>query len=189
MMKAFCISMGLLFLGLSMIIGCASTATIDLVYHPADVNVPSCKSSVAVVALEDQRSVAPNAVGQKKDGQNIYGKPFTAEWISRALLEELNLSGCKGEYHDKGTDFDTDYVVTWAVKEAYFKQESMSGYMADMKLRIVVNKGGEKVLGKEFTSTLRKKSLPSAAAYNKVLLELLQGMMREVVPDVREVIE
>ena len=188
-MKAFTILRLLLFLGLSVIVGCASTATIDLVYHRADVDVPSCKSSVAVVALEDQRSVAPNAVGQKKDGQNIYGKPSTAEWISRALLEELKLSGCQGEYHDKGSDFTTDYVVTGAVKEMYFKQESISGFASDMKLRIVINKGGQKVLGKEFSSTLRKKTLPGSGAYNKVLSELLQNMLREVVPDVREVIE
>ena len=79
--------------------------------------------------------------------------------------------------------------MTGAVKEMYFKQESMSGYASDMKLRIVVNKGGQKVLGKGFSSTLEKKTWPSSGAYNKVLNELLQNMLREVVPDVREVIE
>ena len=186
-MKALTILRLLLFLGLSLIIGCASTTTIDLIYHPIDIDTPSCKSSVAVIALEDQRE--SEAIGERKDGQQIYGKPVAAEWISRALLEELKKSGCQGEYHDKGSDFTTDYVVTGAVKEMYFKQESISGFASEMKLRIVINKGGQKVLGKEFSSTLRKKTLPGSGAYNKVLSELLQNMLREVVPDVREVIE
>jgi hypothetical protein len=140
-----------------------------------------------VIALEDQRE--SEAIGERKDGQQIYGKPVAAEWISRALLEELKKSGCQGEYHDKGSDFTTDYVVTGAVKQMYFKQESISGFASEMKLRIVINKGGQKVLGKEFSSTLRKKTLPGSGAYNEVLSELLQNMLREVVPDVREVIE
>ncbi len=186
-MKVFTILRVLLFLGLALIVGCASTTTIDLIYHPIDVDTSPCKSSVAVVALEDQRE--SEAVGEKKDGQQIYTKPDAAEWISRALLEELKKSGCQGEYHDTGTDFNTDYIVTGAVKKMYFKQVSMSGFASDMKLRIVINKGGQKVLGKEFTSTLKKKTVPGSGAYNEVLSELLQNMLREVVPDVREVIE
>jgi hypothetical protein len=185
MMKVLNVTRVLVFLGLSIVISCAGKATIDLVYHPVGVDVAPCKSSVAVVALEDQRSSV--AVGQRKDGQQIYGKPFAAEWISRALAKELEMTGCKVEYHDKGTDFNTDYLVTGEVKEAYFKQESMTGFVADMKLRIVVHKGGEKVLGKEFKSTRSKKTVPSSGAYTEVLSELLQGMLREVVPDVCEV--
>ena len=176
-----------LFLGLSLIVGCATPTNIDLIYKPIDVDTPACKSSVAVIAFEDQRE--SEAVGESKDGQRIYGTPDAAEWISRALLEDLKTSGCRGEYHDKGSDFNTDYVVTGAVKEMYFKKKSMSGFTADLKLRIVVNKGGQKVLGKEFSSTLEKKTWPSSGAYNKVLNELLQNMLRQVVPDIREVIE
>ena len=176
-----------LLLGLSLIVGCASPTSIDLIYKPIDIDTSPCKSSVAVVALEDQRE--SEAVGESKDGTWIYGNPDAAEWISRALLEELEKSGCTGEYHDKGSDFNTDYVVTGAVEEMYFKKKSMSGFTADLKLRIVVNKGGQKVLGKGFSSTLEKKTWPSSGAYNKVLNELLQNILRQVVPDIREVIQ
>ncbi len=186
-MKAFTILRLLLFLGLSVIVGCATPTSINLIYDPIDADTSPCKSSVAVIALEDQREF--EAIGEDKEGQRILGTPVAAEWISRALLEELKKGGCRGEYHDKGSDFNTDYVVTGAVKEMYFTQESISGFASEMKLRIVVNKGGQKVLGKGFSSTLRKKTLPSSKAYNKVLNELLQNMLREVVPDVREVIE
>ncbi|MHC4455502.1 MAG: hypothetical protein ACYS0I_00180 [Planctomycetota bacterium] len=186
-MKVFTILRLLLLLGLSLIVGCATPTSIDLIYHTVDADTSPCKSSVAVIALEDQREF--EAIGEIKDGQQIYGKPAAAEWISRALLEELKKGGCQGEYHDKGSDFNTDYVVTGAVEEMYFKQESMSGFASEMKLRIVVNKAGQKVLGKGFSSTLRKKTLPGSGAYNKVLNELLQNMLREVVPDVREVVE
>ena len=55
-----------------------------------------------------------------------------------------------------------------------------------MKLRIVIHKGKAKILGKEFSSTLSKKTVPTSGAYSEVLSEPLQGIMREVVPDVRE---
>jgi hypothetical protein len=186
-MRTFTILRFLPVLGLLLFVGCASTTTIDLIYHPIDIAVSPCKSSIAVVALEDQRE--SDAIGERKDGQQIYGKPAAAEWISRALLGELKESGCQGEYHDTGSDFNTDYVVTGAVKEMYFKQESISGFNSDMKLRIVVNKGGQKVVTKEFSSTLRKKTVPGSGAYNEILSELLQNMLREVVPEIREVIE
>ena len=186
-MRIFTILRFFLLAGLTLLVGCASTTTIDLIYHPIEIDVTPCKSSLAVVALEDQRE--SDAVGERKDGQQIFGKPAAAEWISRALLDELKKSGCQGEYHDKGSDFGTDYIVTGAVKEMYFKQESISGYASGMKLRVVVNKGGQKVMGKDFSSTLRKTTVPGSGAYNEVLSELLQNMMREVVPDLREVIE
>ena len=47
--------------------------------NPIDVDTPACKSSVAVIALEDQRE--SEAVGESKDGQWIYGKPDAAEAI------------------------------------------------------------------------------------------------------------
>ena len=186
-MRAHTIFRILLLSGFALFVGCASPTTVDLIYHPIDIDVSPCKSSIAVVALEDQRE--SEAIGQRKDGQQIYGNPAAAEWVSRALLDELKKSGCPGEYHDKGSDFGTDYIVTGAVKEMYFKQESISGYTSGMKLRVVVNKGGQKVLGKDFSSTLRKTTVPGSGAYNEVLSELLQNMLREVVPDVREVIE
>ena len=186
-MKAFTILGLSLLLGVSFIVGCATPTTINLIYDPIDADTSPCKSSVAVITLEDQREF--EAVGEDKKGQLINGTPAATEWISRALLEELKKGGCRGEYHDKGSDFNTDYVVTGAVKEMYFTQESISGFASEMKLRIVVNKGDQKVLGKEFSSTLRNKALPSMGAYTKVLNELLQNMLREVVPDIREVIE
>lgn len=186
-MKASTILRLLLFSGLTLLVGCASTTTIDLIYHPIEMDTSPCKSSIAVVALEDLRE--SEAIGERKDGQQIYGKPAAAEWISRALLDELKKSGCQGEYHDKGSGFGTDYIVTGAVKEMYFKQESISVFNSDMQLRIVVNKGGEKVVGKDFSSTLRKTTVPGSGAYNEILSELLQTMLRDAVPEIREVIK
>jgi uncharacterized lipoprotein YajG len=186
-MKTITISRLLLIAGITLMVGCASTNTINLIYHPIEVDTSPCKGSIAVLALEDQREF--EAIGERKDGQQIYGKPAASEWISRALLEELKMSGCQGEYHDKGSDFNTDYIVTGAVKEMYFTQQSLSGFESEMKLRIVISKGGQKVLGKEFSSKLRKKTLPGSGAFNEVLSELLQDMLREVVPNIRKVIQ
>jgi hypothetical protein len=135
-MKTFTILRLSLLLGLSLIVGCAAPTSINLIYDPIDADTSPCKSSVAVVALEDQREF--EAVGEDKKGQPISGTPAAAEWISRALLEELKKGGCRGEYHDKGSDFNTDYVVTGAVKEMYFTQKSMSGFDSPEKKNVTV---------------------------------------------------
>ena len=183
-MKVFTIIRLIGLFGFLIIIGCTSKATINLQYHPVGVNIPPCNTSVAVVTFEDKRDSI--AIGQRKDGQFLYGNPFVAEWISQALVEELKLGGCDAEYHEKSDNFDTDYAVSGEVKEAYFRQQSMSSFAANMKLRILIHKGKEKVMGKEYTSTLEKTTLPTSGAYSGVLSELLQTVMKEVVPDVRD---
>ena len=183
-MKVFKIKPLLGLFGFFIIIGCASKNTIDLRYHAVGVDIPPCKSSVAVVNFEDERDSI--AIGQKGDGQSLYGEPVATEWISQALVQELKLSGCDAAYHEKSADFGTDYIITGEVKEAFLKQESISSFVAKMKLRIVIHKGKAKVLDKEFSSTRSKKTFPTSGAYSEVLSELLQGIMREVVPDVRE---
>ena len=183
-MKVSSITRWLGLVGFFIIIGCASKATIDLRYHTVGVNIPPCTKSIAVVSFEDKRDSI--AVGQKKDGQFLYGQPFVAEWISQALVKELKMSGCDAAYHEKSADFGTDYVITGEIKETFLRQESISNFAANMKLKIVIHKGKTKVLGKEYSSTLSKSTVPTSGAYSEVLSELLQGMMREVVPDVRE---
>jgi hypothetical protein len=178
--------MGLAFilLGGFSLIGCAGKSAIELQYEPTGINLEPCPGSIAVVELADKRP--QSAIGKTKDGKEFYSKTSVPEWVSRALYDELVGGGCQAEYHEKAYEFDTDFTLTGDIVEIFVTQKSLSDYSASMKLRIVATAGGSKVYEKTYTSTLGKTTVPSPGVNTKVLTELLQGMMRELVPDVRD---
>lgn len=183
-MKA--VSTGLVFvlLGGILLIGCAAKSTIDLRYSPTGINLEPCPGSIAVVELTDNRTIT--AIGETKDGKAFYGNTSVAGWVSRALHDELNNGGCQVEYHKKEYKFDTDFTLTGVLDEIFVKQNSLSDYSASMKLKIAVTSKGKKVYAKNYTSKLGKTAVPSPGVNSKVLTELLQGMMRELVPELRD---
>ncbi len=183
-MRALSIGLVFVLLGVIGLIGCAPKSAIDLKYEPTGINLEPCPGSIAVVELADKRP--QSAIGETKDGESFYAKTSVTEWVSRALYDELLGGGCQVEYHQKKYKFDTDFTLTGDIEEIFVRQKSLSDYAASMKLRIAATAGGNKVYGKTFTSTLGKTTVPSPGVNTKVLSELLQGMMRELVPEVRD---
>ena len=186
-MKAFTCALSVILCVAFAFFGCAGRTSIDLHYKPAGINIPSCSKTASVVMLKDERPKA--AIGEKEDGKPFYSNDVVPEWVSRALYEELKTNGCGVEYHDKEYAFDTDYIIGGFLQEVFVKQESLSSYSATLRLRIEVKKKDEVVFGKNYVSTLKKTTVPSPGVNSKVLTELLQGMMREVVPEIRKQIE
>ena len=183
-MRAVSIGLVLVVFGVTGLIGCAPKSAIDLQYEPTGINLEPCPGSIAIVELADARP--QSAVGETKDGKAFYGKTSVPEWVSRALHDELARGGCQVEYHEKEYDFDTDFTLTGDIEEIFVRQKSLSDYAASMKLRVAVTSDGERVFGKTFSSTLGKTAFPSPGVNTKVLAELLQGMMRELVPELRD---
>ena len=165
-------------------IGCGAKSAIDLQYQTTGINLEPCPGSIAVVELADKRP--QSAIGRTKDGQDFYGKSSVPDWVSRALYDELVGGGCQAEYHEKEYQFDTDFTLTGEIQEIFVTQKSFSDYSASMKLRVVVAAADQKVYEKTFSSTLGKTTVPTPGVNTKVLTELLQGMMRELVPELRD---
>lgn len=183
-MKA--VSIGLVFalIGTVGLVGCASKSAIDLQYEPTGINLEPCPGSIAVVELADSRP--KSAIGVTKDGKEFYAKTSVTEWVSRALYDELVGGGCEAEYYTKQYEFDTDFTLTGDIQEVFVTQKSLTDYAASMKLRIVATADESKVYEKTFSSTYGKTAVVSPGINTKVLAELLQGMMRELVPQVRD---
>ncbi len=158
--------------------------TIVLRYNLANIDVYGCKNSISLVALDDKRN--SKAIGRSSKGIIFYTSSSVAEWISRALYQELKKSGCKVDYHDKKYAFDTDYVITGSFSEAYIKQGSLSEYLATMKINLEITKGEKSTLKKSFFIKMTKKTLPSPGVNKKMLMQLLQGAMKEIIPVISE---
>ena len=179
------ISVGLIILlAFATLIGCGGKNAVDLRYAPAGINVAPCAKTISVVALEDKRE--QTAVGETKDGNLFFGKTSVTEWVSKALYDELAKSGCRVEFHDKEYEFDTDYTLVGEIEELFVKQNSLTDYSASMRLKLDVKADGQKVFGKSWATTYSKKTVVSPGVNSKVLTQLLQGLMREVVPEVRD---
>jgi len=165
-------------------IGFAASSTIDLEYEAAGIEEARCSKSVAVITFEDKRD--KKVIGESGKGKKFYGKNPVNEWVTRALYDELKRTGCKAEYHDKDGNYNTDFTITGVVEKAFIKQKSMTKYQVTMRIYLNINQGGEKVLGKSYVSNLTKTTVPSFSFNNKVATETLQGMMREVVPELHK---
>jgi len=183
-MKALTIS-GLI---IAIIIGglsaCSVKSAVNLNYQPADMNLPPCDRSIAVVELVDERG--EKAVGRTNEGKLFYGNTSVAEWVSRALYKELEKSGCRVQYHEKEYSFDSDYTLTGTIQNVFVTQASLTEYNASIRLKLAVKTGDEQIFERKFTSTFSKKTVPSPGANSKVLTEVLQGMMKEVVPEIHK---
>ena len=183
-MRALSIGLVFVLLGGIVLTGCAGKGAIDLRYKTTGINLEPCPGSIAVVELVDKRP--QTAIGKTKDDKAFYAKSSVTAWVSRALHDELAEGGCKVEYHQKPYDFDTDFILTGDLEEIFVTQKSYSDYAASVKLRIVVTSGGKRVFNQTFSSRLGKTAFPSSGVRTQVLAELLQGMMRELVPELRD---
>lgn len=166
------------------LVGCAGKNVVRLEYQAAGIPPESCNKSIAVVRLNDSREQA--AIGETNEGVPFYSTTAVADWVSKALSDELRRTGCRVDYHEKEYNFDTDYTLTGDIVEAYAKQSSLTAYQADMRLSIALKAGGKKVFGKTYVSSVSKTTAPSPGANSKILTELLQVMLREMVPEIRK---
>lgn len=164
--------------------GWAGNNVVALKYKPAGVTLDECSGSVSMIKFTDSRE--DKAVGESRKGESFQSDIPVSDWVSKAFYDEMKNGGCQVEFHDKEYEFDTDYTLTGDITELYIKQVSLSKYTASVRIYITVKRGGEKIFGKSFASTREKKTVPSPGVNSKVLTELLQAQMLEMVPEIRK---
>jgi hypothetical protein len=167
--------------------GCTPRTQVALKYQPALIKQFSCRKSVSIVTFKDVRN--KTTIGETQKGEPIYATTSVSEWISRALYDELRRAGCRVEYHDAAYAFDTDVTLTGEIKALNLIQMTYTEYDSDMRVNIILEKHGQREFSKEYYSTFTKKTLPSSGVSEEVLTELLQGMVQEIVPDLRSRLE
>jgi hypothetical protein len=79
--------------------------------------------------------------------------------------------------------------LTGDIKALNMIQMTYTEYDSDMRLNIILEKQGQREFSKEYYSTFTKKALPSSSVSEEVLTELLQGMIQEIVSDLRSRLE
>ncbi len=165
----------------------ASSDQIELKYEMAGIDEATCTKSVAIVTFEDKRDDV--GIGESGKGKKFYSKNPVNEWFTRALYDELKRTGCKTEYHDKDGEFGTDFTIAGVVEEAYIIQKSMTKYHVTMRLNLSIYQDGKKLLGKTFSINLERTTAPSFSFNNKLATQMLQEMMRDIVPQLHKKFE
>lgn len=180
-MKTLTKFLPLFLFGLLLLFGCAPQTRVNLIYKPSGAKVSPCQKSLAIVSFTDQRANQP--VGETSKGIPIRANDSVANWVSRAFYDDLQRSGCRVEYHDTGSRFDTDLTLTGAIKELKVVQMSHTEYDGRLRLDVVVHSNENQVFKKEYVSALAKKTMPSSDVPQEVLTELLQGLIKEALYD------
>ena len=164
--------------------GCAKRTTIELQFAPTGINLEPCPGTIAVVEVADKRT--RSAIGVTHGGSEFFARTSVTAWVSRAFADELTAGGCQVQLHPRMMEFDTDFVVTGDLLEVFITQRSVTDYTATMRLRIVATSGGKNVFAKTFNSTFNQTTAPSPGVNVRALSRLLQGMMRELLPELRD---
>jgi hypothetical protein len=168
-------------------IGCTPKTRVDLIYQPAPIATFDCRQSIAVAPFQDNRS--EDKIGETQKGEPITATTSVGEWVSKTIAAELGRAGCLIEYDQAGSERDTDMTLSGDIGSLKMIQIAYTQYDADMRLNVILENQGRRIFDKAYYGTLTKKTFPSSEVPEKVLTELLQVMVQEIIPDLRRHLE
>lgn len=147
--------------------------------------------SVSVVNFTDKR-VDPNSVGVRRDGSSFTTQGDVAQWISRALADQLARDGLRVTYAldtTQARNGHPDYLVTGAIDDVWLKENSAMELSATMRVNITLANRKAKLWNETSTTTQTKAGLPSGAAADNLLAETLRELLRPIAGKIVQTIE
>lgn len=166
--------------------GCFQKDTgLTLRYAPVGRDEGLCSKAVGIGTIRDSRG-GQKAIGDR-DAQVKYFPLGAAvsEWVHDALAVEFKARGCATEDVKAGSPFNPDYMVSGEVFNVYLSQTGMLGSKLHMKMRVVLDKGGEHVFQKTYEGAWERTALNFSQERNEALFqEALGDLLRDMVPEI-----
>ncbi len=158
---------------------CLPSSMVNLDYTRAQSSfIPAPNAAnVSVVLFEDSR--ASQNIGQKKDGTFYSPTSSVPEWVSRAVADELSLTGPQVSYASnmsQATSASPKYIVTGEVQDVWIKEENIAKYSTSVRIAFKVIRGGVVIFNETLNSSQESTSLPTASAVE----ELLSATLKDV---------
>lgn len=170
--------------------GCAPTGTVPLTYAPLHVlDAKPGTGSVSVIKFTDETEKGlggKSRLGRTSEGLDFFADSSLAEWVSWAVYDELKEAGINVEYHPAAGEYGTDFDISGQVQSLKLDQTSSTDYEGSMRVRLVIESKGNHVHSEKFYSEVTKVVFPSKDAPREIVMEVLQGIMTELVPVVAD---
>lgn len=166
-----------------LLLACGPGNTVRLLPPPAlpAASLPAPNApSVSVVCFADKRSDT-FSVGQRRDGTAFTTSQDVAQWISRALADELARDGLRVTFAEsvaQARSGNPDFLVTGQVEQVWLKENSATEVSCQMRVNCALaNRKGR--LWQETANTSQSRSgLPSGSWVDNVLLDTLHDLVK-----------
>lgn len=159
-------------------VGCSTSNSVRLAYAPVKEGADACTKSITVQRFEDARE--SDALGPKADGTKFYPSSSVADWVSKALYDELEQAGCMMAYHEAEYRPVTDYTVTGTITKVHLAEVSATQYEVELAMDVVMARNDEAVYRESVVSQISKRVVPGKKNPGEILSEGLQELLRPV---------
>lgn len=147
--------------------------------------------SVSVVSFTDKR---PDmySIGIRRDGSSFTTQGDVAQWISRALADQLARDGLRVTFATNTSEArggNPDYLVTGRIDEVWLKESSAMELSAQMRLNCTLANRKGKLWNETSNTSQTRASLPSGAAADNLLAETLRELIKPLANKILNTVE
>lgn len=147
--------------------------------------------SISVVAFAD-RQADPEIVGKRRDGSAFTTSADVAQWISRALADELARKGMRVTFAmdtAQARSGNPDYLVTGTVEQVWLTEVSAVELTAQMRVQCTFANRKGRLWQETTNSSQTYGGLLTGSAANNLLLDTLRDLVRPVAEKIITTVE
>ena len=159
---------------------------------PLDVSVLPAPNAprVSVVTFADKRQ-DQSALGVRRDKSAFVTGDDVAQWISRALADELARNGMQVTFAlnvNQARSGNPDYLVTGQVDEAWLRETSTTDLSTNLRVNYVLANRQGRMLRESLNASQSRTGLPSGAAAENLMLETLRDLVKPMAQKIAQTI-
>ena len=173
---------------------CGPSNTVRLLPQPpldaAVLPAPNAPS-ISVVTFTDSRPDR-TSLGVRRDSSAFVTGDNTADWVSRALADELARNGMQVSYattYKQARDGNPDYMVTGELNALWLKEVSATELSTELRVTYFLANRQKRILRDSFNSAQSRTGLPTSSAAENLLLDTLRDLVKPVARKIVQSVE
>lgn len=147
--------------------------------------------SISIVTFSDKRH-DPEIIGKRRDGSAFITTEDVAEWISRALADDLARKGMRVTFASstaQARSGNPDYLITGTVEQLWLKETSSVELTAQMRVQCALANRKGRLWLETTNSSQTYGGLLSGSAANNLLLDTLKDLVQPIAQKVIATVE
>lgn len=146
---------------------------------------------ITVVTFADKREDSSH-LGLRRDGSSFVAAEDVAQWVSKALADELSRSGMQVSYAltlNQARSGNPDYLVTGALDEARLRENSATELSTTLRANYVLASRDKRLMSESLNAGQTRSGLPSSGAAENLLLDTLKDLVKPMAHKIVQTIE
>ena len=146
---------------------------------------------VTVVTFEDKR-MDQTVVGTRRDNSAFVTSDNVAQWISKALADELARNGMQASYSlsvNEARKGNPDFLVTGQIDEANIRETSTTDMSTSLRANYVLANRQARIMRESLNASQSRTGLPSGSAADNLMLETLRDLVKPMAQKIVQTIE